>query len=141
MCYIRASGWGHSRRSVSIRPTHIIAVDASTGCRSQALDVTGVIPAKSCPDWSGVSIDLAAEWEGANAVRLTWDAVEGANHYRIYRGTGACGATNLAPLTDTTDGNTTYLDSVDAGNTVCYQVAAVFPSACSSWPVLLTKPW
>ncbi len=68
--------------------------------------------------------NLSATPNGDNRIDLAWDAVAGAERYRIYRALGACPGSGATPLVETAA--TSFSDTaVSGGVTYAYRVSAI----------------
>lgn len=71
-----------------------------------------------------VPTNVIATATAANQVSVTWDAVAGADSYKVYRGEGACPGTNWQLIASNVSGNS-YVDSGVSGNaTYAYAVTS-----------------
>lgn len=73
---------------------------------------------------------LTATPNGANRIDLSWTAVPGAEHYRIYRGGSTCPGTGVTLLAEVATNSYSDL-AVSGGSTYSYQVSSIDDDAQS----------
>ena len=98
------------------------------------MDGTNACTAPNAP------ISVSASASGSNTITVTWDAVAGAESYKVFRADGACGASSYTQIAAGVVGASYADTNVSGGSTYSYKVTAFdqdqicesLQSACTS---------
>ncbi len=117
-----------SWEGVGVGPSCNTTPPLSTTCMRPYLDPAGTNPEfiegrAECTQPASPT-NVTATPNGANRVDITWTAVSGITHYRIYRANGTCPGTGPVAIGDSS--TTSYSDTtVSGGSTYSYTVTAI----------------